>query len=89
MEVIISATAWGGEIMGHPEEPGKVLPGYYADVILIDGNPLEDIEIFQDTGRIHAFVVNGHIRKTISGNGQPERVIRPTTLPVDECQRFC
>jgi imidazolonepropionase-like amidohydrolase len=82
MESIIAATAWGGEIMGHPEELGKVLPGYYADVILIDGNPLEDIEILQDTNRIHTIVINGHIHKNISGNGQLPRVIKPTMLPV-------
>ncbi|KAJ5805291.1 Xaa-Pro dipeptidase [Penicillium riverlandense] len=82
MESIIAATAWGGEIMGHPEELGKVVPGYYADLILIDGNPLEDIEILQDTNRIHTIVINGHIHKNISGNGQPARVIKPTMLPV-------
>lgn len=82
MESIIAATAWGGEIMGHPEELGKVAPGYYADVILIDGNPLEDIEILQDTSRIHTIVINGHIHKNISGSGQLPRVIKPTMLPV-------
>lgn len=45
MEAILSATALGGEIMMHPHELGKVLPGYYADLILVDGNPLEDIKL--------------------------------------------
>ncbi|OJD32325.1 cytosine deaminase [Diplodia corticola] len=65
MEAIISATAWGGEIMGHAAELGKLRPGYYADVILVDGNPVEDISILQDTNRIHAIVINGHIHKHI------------------------
>lgn len=63
MEIIIASTAWGGEIMGHPDVLGKVLPGYYADVILIDGNPLEDLSLFQETQNIHAVVINGHIHK--------------------------
>lgn len=63
MESIIAATAMGGEIMGHPDVLGKVLPGYYADVILVDGNPLEDISILQDTKNIHAIVINGHLHK--------------------------
>ena len=63
MESIIAATAWGGEIMGHPDVLGKVLPGYYADVILVDGDPLQDISLFQDTKNLHAIVVNGHIHK--------------------------
>ncbi|KAF9240849.1 dipeptidase [Melanogaster broomeanus] len=49
MEAILSATALGGEIMMHPHELGKVQPGYYADLILVDGNPLEDISVLTPT----------------------------------------
>ena len=63
MESIIAATAQGGEIMGHPDVLGKVLPGYYADVIMVNGDPLKDISILQDTKNIHAIVINGHIHK--------------------------
>lgn len=69
-ESLICATALGGEIMGHPEELGKVQPGYYADVILVDGNPLEDIEIFQDTANLHVIMLNGHIHKNIDVVGK-------------------
>ncbi|EXJ83057.1 hypothetical protein A1O1_06675 [Capronia coronata CBS 617.96] len=68
-ESLIAATAWGGEIMGHPEELGKVQPGYYADLILVDGNPLEDIEIFQDTSKLHVITLNGHIHKNVAVAG--------------------
>jgi len=63
MESILAATALGGEIMGHPDVLGKVLPGYYADVILVDGDPLEDLSIFQRTENLHVIVINGHIHK--------------------------
>lgn len=49
MEAILSAMTLGREIMLHPEELGKVQPGYYADVILVDGNPLEDIMLLGGT----------------------------------------
>ena len=65
-ESLICATALGGEMMGYPEQLGKVQPGYYADVILVDGNPLEDIEILQETSNLHAIVINGHIHKNLS-----------------------
>jgi cytosine/adenosine deaminase-related metal-dependent hydrolase len=52
--------------MGHPDLLGKVQPGYYADVILIDGNPVEDIEVFQDTSKLHAIVINGHVHKNVA-----------------------
>ena len=63
MESVLAARALGSEIMGHPDVLGKVLPGYYADVILVNGNPLEDISVFQDTKNIHAIVINGHVHK--------------------------
>ncbi|KAI1077017.1 composite domain of metallo-dependent hydrolase [Whalleya microplaca] len=64
-ESLITATALGGDIMGYPSELGKVLPGYFADVILVDGNPLEDIKILQDKSRLHAIVINGHVHKNV------------------------
>ncbi|KAI0007413.1 composite domain of metallo-dependent hydrolase [Xylariaceae sp. FL0662B] len=73
-ETLIIATALGGELMGHPEELGKVLPGYFADLILVDGNPLENIEIFQDISKLHAIVINGHVHKNV-GNTSPDAQI--------------
>ena len=32
-------------------------------MILIDGDPLEDIAILQNTKKIHVIVINGHIHK--------------------------
>jgi imidazolonepropionase-like amidohydrolase len=64
-EVLIIATAMGGEMMGHPDVLGKVQPGYYGDVILVDGNPLEDIKVFQDQSKLHSIVINGHVHKNI------------------------
>ncbi|KAI1362828.1 hypothetical protein F5Y08DRAFT_259373 [Xylaria arbuscula] len=65
-ESLLAATALGGEIMGYPDVLGKVQPGYYADVILVDGNPLEDITVFQDTSNLHAIVINGHVHKNVT-----------------------
>lgn len=59
METLLSATALGGEIMGQPDELGKVQKGYLADLILVDGNPLDDIKILQDRDRITAVMKDG------------------------------
>ncbi|KAF9221134.1 dipeptidase [Gyrodon lividus] len=70
MEAILSATALGGEIMMHPHELGKVQPGYYADLILIDGNPLEDISVLTPiNGKLDVIVINGQIHKDRDGHG--------------------
>lgn len=63
METIIAATALGGELFQKPNELGKVLPGFYADLILVDGNPLEDITILQDINKITAVMKNGEFHR--------------------------
>lgn len=63
MEAILSATALGGEIMQMPDELGKVQPGYLADLILVDGDPLADITIFQDPSKVHAVMKDGVFHK--------------------------
>jgi imidazolonepropionase-like amidohydrolase len=63
MEAILSATAQGGEIMGQPGELGKVAPGYLADLIIVDGDPLADITILQDRARLTAIMKDGAFHK--------------------------
>ncbi|WP_214366725.1 metal-dependent hydrolase family protein [Pseudonocardia sp. H11422] len=63
MEAILSATALGGEIMLRPDELGKVQPGYLADLLLVDGDPLADITILQDHDRLHYIMKDGRFHK--------------------------
>ncbi|MFI0446342.1 amidohydrolase family protein [Actinomadura sp. 6N118] len=63
MEAILSATALGGEIMLRPHELGKVKPGYLADLILVDGDPLADITVLQDHGKLHYIMKDGRFHK--------------------------
>ena len=57
MEATLSVTAFGGEIMLHPHELGKVQSGYYADLLLVNGNPLEDIGLLAHSENIEVIVV--------------------------------
>jgi imidazolonepropionase-like amidohydrolase len=57
MEAIISATAYGGELMRHPHELGKVVPGAYADLILVNGNPLEDIGLLSHKENLDVILI--------------------------------
>lgn len=56
--------------MGHSDKLGKVQPGYYANVILVDGNPLNDIEVLQHTSKLHAIIISGHVHKNLEVVGQ-------------------
>ncbi len=57
-EAIQSATAVAAELLGIQTRTGKLVPGFEADLIVIPGNPLEDIRALQD-----ALIVmsNGHL----------------------------
>ncbi|MEO0997306.1 MAG: amidohydrolase family protein, partial [Pseudomonadota bacterium] len=63
MDAIVSATKLGGEIMGMPDDLGVVAPGYLADILLIDGDPVDDIAILQDHDRILAIMKDGAFHK--------------------------
>lgn len=43
MDEVISATSVSAESLGMGKEIGTVAPGFQADLVAIDGNPLEDI----------------------------------------------
>ncbi|KAJ0373917.1 hypothetical protein COL922a_014251, partial [Colletotrichum nupharicola] len=63
MESIVAATAGVAKLFMQENELGKILPGYYADCILIDGDPLEDISILQDHSKLDVIMINGRIHK--------------------------
>jgi len=45
MEVITAATKTNSQILGLDEEIGTIEPGKMADIIIVDGNPLRNIEV--------------------------------------------
>jgi imidazolonepropionase-like amidohydrolase len=63
MEAIVAATRLGGEIMMQGGELGQIKPGYLADILLVDGNPLADIRILQDAQRLLAIMKDGAFHK--------------------------
>ncbi len=63
MEVIVAATRHGADLMQLGGETGQIKQGYLADMMLLDGDPLADIRIFQDPGRILAVMKDGKFAK--------------------------
>jgi len=50
LEIIRSATTVGAEIVGMPEQLGIIEPGAFADLLVIDGDPLKDLNLFLNQG---------------------------------------
>ena len=63
MEVIVAATRHGADLMQLGGETGQIKQGFLADMILLDGDPLADIRIFQDQARILAVMKDGTFAK--------------------------
>lgn len=65
MEALLSATRMGGEIMMQEDELGMIKEGYLADLMLVSGNPLEDIQVLQDPEKIALVMKDGKIHKNL------------------------
>lgn len=48
MQAIVAATSTPAKVLKMDREIGTILPGKHADMIVIDGNPLEDIRVLQN-----------------------------------------
>ena len=59
MDAIMAATRLGGEIMGMGERIGQVRAGYLADLLLVEGDPLENVAILQQRDRLQAIMKDG------------------------------
>jgi imidazolonepropionase-like amidohydrolase len=68
MDAIVAATRQGGEIMMRGDELGRVKPGFLADLLLVDGDPLTDVAILQDAGRLLAIMKDGAFHKVPSSH---------------------
>jgi imidazolonepropionase-like amidohydrolase len=74
METLLAATKHGGAIMGRPNELGQVKPGYLADILLVDGDPLANIRILQDRKRILAVMKDGTFHRAPEMSAQRQRI---------------
>ncbi len=76
-EVLRAATAYGGEawVGKSGEKMGRVAPGYLADVLLVDGNPLLDLSLLQDRSALLAIMKDGQFYKPFQGRAAAEQLI--------------
>ena len=56
------ATKTGAEIMGASDQIGTLETGKLADLLVINGNPFEDIRILEDRTKFYAVIQNGIIK---------------------------
>ena len=61
VEALAAATSLGGELMGL--QVGRLAEGYLADLLLVDGDPTQDVAILQDKDRLKAIMKSGVFHK--------------------------
>lgn len=61
MEALVAATRLGGELMDLPV--GQIREGFWADLLLVDGDPLADLRILQDKARIPVVMQGGRLHR--------------------------
>jgi imidazolonepropionase-like amidohydrolase len=62
MEAILAATRDPADVLDL--DAGTIEPGKLADLIVVDGDPLQDITVLQDVDRIKLVMKAGRIEHT-------------------------
>jgi imidazolonepropionase-like amidohydrolase len=72
MEAILSATRNAADLLGAADRIGSIQPQRFADIIAVNGNPLQDIN---EMGRV-AFVMKGGVIYKDQASGAPSGTAR-------------
>jgi imidazolonepropionase-like amidohydrolase len=62
-EALVCATAYGGRAMIGDGSLGTIAPGKLADLIVVDGNPLDDPRVLQGPERVRLVMKDGQVCK--------------------------
>jgi len=61
IEIIRSATTIGAEVLRMPGKVGTLQPGAFADVIVVDGDPLKNLALLGDQGKHLALIMKAGV----------------------------
>lgn len=73
-EALLCATRDGGAAVDRGGMLGTLEAGTYADLVIVDGNPLEDIRVLQEHSRITAVMKDGKLYRGLADGFDPYRV---------------
>jgi imidazolonepropionase-like amidohydrolase len=62
-EALQCGTRIGGQVMGMGHELGQIKEGHIADLLLVDGNPLKDLDLVVHEKNLHVIMKEGDLYK--------------------------
>ena len=62
-EALQCGTRIGGQVMGMGHELGQIKEGHIADLLLVDGNPLKDLDLVVHEKNLHVIMKEGDVYK--------------------------
>jgi imidazolonepropionase-like amidohydrolase len=65
MAAVVSATKVNAEILGLADKLGTIAEGKWADLIVVDGNPLEDVQLFAQPDKVAMVMKEGKVLKDL------------------------
>ena len=87
MEALVAATKHGSELLRLDHECGTIEAGKCADVLVVDGDPLEDIAILQDRARLSLVMANGRVMVNTLGLPQELSPIPDLEMDIEKIQK--
>jgi imidazolonepropionase-like amidohydrolase len=63
MQAIVASTRMGAECMGLEAEVGVLRAGMFADLLVVDGDPLADVRVLEDRSRLRLIMKDGQMIK--------------------------
>jgi imidazolonepropionase-like amidohydrolase len=87
MEAIVAATKHGSQLMRTEDETGTIEPGKFADLLIVDGDPLEDIAILQDRSKLAMVMKDGKVMVNTLGLAQELQSLPDFTMAIELIQR--
>jgi imidazolonepropionase-like amidohydrolase len=63
MEAVVATTKVASEVLGLEKKIGTLERGKLADLVIVDGDPLDDITLLQDKDRMLVIMKEGHLYK--------------------------
>jgi imidazolonepropionase-like amidohydrolase len=76
MQALQAATGWAAECLGIEPDVGTIQSGRLADLVVVDGDPLQDITVLQDLQRIKMVFKEGELCI--------DRRLSPTPMPLPQ-----